>query len=92
MKNLSCRFKLKKKYCFSILELANGTGDQINDILSSTEAGPSSVGTSFLSDDLVSSQLDEDNSRQSSCDPLSPNVGDYSEDEGDSDTSSDDMN
>lgn len=75
--------------CF-IVELANGTGNEIDDILESTGAGSSN--TNFINENLVSGHLDEENSRQSSCEALSPNVQDYSEDEGDSDISSDDLN
>lgn len=59
-------------------------------MLESGGAGPSS---SYSSEDMVETQLDEENSRQSSsCDPLSPCAPDYSEDEGDSDISSEEMN
>ncbi|XP_017784494.1 PREDICTED: transcription factor Dp-1 [Nicrophorus vespilloides] len=67
-------------YVNQIAEQNNG-----NDIKGDREAGPSNS----FSDDLLETTLDEDNSRQSSsCDPLSPNAGDFSDD--DSESSSDD--
>lgn len=48
----------------------------------------------FTAEDIVETQLDEENSRQSSSfDPLSPGVAEYTDEEVDSDeVSSDEMN
>lgn len=55
-------------------------------------SGPGPSNASLSAEDLVETQLDEDNSRQSSsCDPLSPSTH-YSDEDGDSDMSSDDIN
>lgn len=75
-----------------IVQLAsnNGSLNNIEDQLISSSPGPSNV--TLSAEDLVEAQLDEDNSRQSSsCDPLSPSTH-YSDDDGDSDMSSDDIN
>lgn len=57
--------------------------------MESDAAGPSNV--SLLNvEDLVETQIDEDNSLQSSnYDPLSPNHQDFTDEEGESDLSSD---
>lgn len=67
------------------LELAFGTTDE-NESLLDTDAPSTS---SMLTEDFVETTLDEENSHQSSSDPLSPCAADFSEDEGDSDMSSD---
>ncbi|KRT86239.1 hypothetical protein AMK59_2521 [Oryctes borbonicus] len=75
-----------------IVQLAsnNGSLNNIEDQLISSSPGPSNA--TLSAEDLVEAQLDEDNSRQSSsCDPLSPSTH-YSDDDGDSDMSSDDIN
>lgn len=75
-----------------IVQLAanNGSLDNMEDHLISLGPGPSNA--SLSAEDLVEAHLDEDNSRQSSsCDPLSPSTH-YSDDDGDSDMSSDDIN
>lgn len=78
-------------------ELANGTPDPIQDILDSAGPGPSmclNLNDPLSSvDDLVETQLDEENSRQSSSfNPLSPSAPEFTDEEGDSDLSSDDLN
>ncbi|KAJ8955640.1 hypothetical protein NQ318_001471, partial [Aromia moschata] len=58
-------------------------------ILESATAGTSSM-SMLNAEEFVETTLDEENSRQSSsCDPLSPNGADFSDDEVDSDMSSD---
>ncbi|KAI4465553.1 transcription factor dp [Holotrichia oblita] len=77
-------------FCFPELATNNGSLDNIEDHLISSGPGPSNA--SLSAEDLVETQLDEENSRQSSsCDPLSPSTH-YSDDDGDSDMSSDDIN
>ncbi|KAF2883211.1 hypothetical protein ILUMI_22964 [Ignelater luminosus] len=72
-----------------VIQLANRSPDQIEQILESAGAGPSNVPL-LNAEDLVETQMDEENSLQSSsCDPLSPNNQDFSDEEGESDTSSD---
>lgn len=75
------------------IELANGTGDHIDQVLESAGPGPSSM-SMFTAEDIVETQLDEENSRQSSSfDPLSPGAAEYTDEEVDSDeVSSDEMN
>lgn len=76
------------------LELANGTGDHIiSSVLESAGPGPSSM-SMFTAEDVVETQLDEENSRQSSSfDPLSPSVPEFTDEEVDSDEmSSDELN
>lgn len=73
--------------------MANGTGDHINEILESAGPGPSNM-SMFTAEDIVETQLDEENSRQSSSfDPLSPGAPEFTDEEVDSDEmSSDEMN
>lgn len=76
-----------------VLELANGTGDHISQVLESVGPGPSNM-SMFTAEDIVETQLDEENSRQSSSfDPLSPSAPEFTDEEVDSDEmSSDEMN
>lgn len=76
-----------------MLELANRSEDHIQQILESAGPGPSvCLGFSdplSTAEDFVETQLDEDNSRQSSfCDPTSPNAPEFT-DEDSEDLSSD---
>ncbi|XP_025832672.1 transcription factor Dp-2 [Agrilus planipennis] len=72
-----------------VIQLANGSLDHLDEILDSAGPGPSSMSL-LNADEFVETQLDEDNSRQSSSfDPLSPNNQEFSDDEVDTDTSSD---
>jgi hypothetical protein len=72
--------------CFCIPELAFGTTDETDNLLESETPGTSAM---LTTEDFVETTLDEENSHQSSSDPLSPCVPDFSDDEADSDMSSD---
>lgn len=76
-----------------VLELATGSGDHLNEILEAAGPGPSNM-SMFTAEDIVETQMDEDNSRQSSSfDPLSPGAPEFTDEEVDSDEmSSDDLN
>ncbi|EFA02984.2 transcription factor Dp-1 [Tribolium castaneum] len=66
-------------------QLAFGAADETEALLDVEAPGTSSM----LTEDFVETTLDEENSHQSSSDPLSPGAPDFSDDEGDSDMSSD---
>lgn len=68
--------------------MASGSKTPLDDLLGSGCASTSSMGPMS---DFVEATL-EDNSRQSSSDPMSPLVLEYSDDEADSDLSSEDLN
>jgi transcription factor Dp len=67
-------------------QLAFGTTDETDNLLESETPGTSAM---LTTEDFVETTLDEENSHQSSSDPLSPCVPDFSDDEADSDMSSD---
>lgn len=70
-------------------EIATGRSNSLDNILESNGAGTSAM-SMLTAEEYVETTLDEDNSRQSSsCDPLSPNGAEFSDDEVDSDLSSD---
>lgn len=73
--------------------MAQGSGDYLSEILESAGPGPSNM-SMFTAEDIVETQLDEDNSRQSSSfDPLSPGAPEFTDEEVDTDdVSSDDLN
>lgn len=74
------------KDIFQFAELAFGLPTELDSLLETDGAGTSSM---LSTEDLVETTLDEENSHQSSSDPLSPSAHDFSDDEGDSDMSSD---
>ncbi|KAK4880053.1 hypothetical protein RN001_008199 [Aquatica leii] len=72
-----------------VIQLANKSPDQIEEILETNCPGPSTVPL-LNAEDYVETQLDEENSLQSSSfDPSSPTNQDFSDEEGESDMSSD---
>ncbi|KAF5306348.1 hypothetical protein FQR65_LT07372 [Abscondita terminalis] len=72
-----------------VIQLANKSADQIEEIWECSGPGPSTVPL-LNAEDYVEAQLDEENSLQSSSfDPLSPTNQDFSDEEGESDMSSD---
>lgn len=76
-------------YCIYFIEIAVGTKEAIDEMLNESGQG-SSLSTSV--DDFGESQMDEDNSCQSSgFDPASPSIH-FSDDDGDSEVSSEDLN
>lgn len=94
---MSCVSWSKKKifyhryigFLFGLIELAFGAPDNLDHIVECSSSGTS---TMLSSEDLVEATLDEENSHQSSSDPLSPSAVDFSDEEGESDMSSDDLN
>ena len=69
-----------------ISELAFGASDETDKLLETDTPCTSSM---LTTEDFVETTLDEENSHQSSSDPLSPGAPDFSDEEGDSDMSSD---
>ncbi|KAJ8920628.1 hypothetical protein NQ315_004767 [Exocentrus adspersus] len=68
-------------------KIASGRSNLLDGILETSGAGTSSM---LNAEEYVETTMDEENSRQSSsCDPLSPNGAEFSDDEVDSDLSSD---
>ncbi|KAJ3655009.1 hypothetical protein Zmor_014156 [Zophobas morio] len=67
-------------------QLAFGASDETDKLLETDTPCTSSM---LTTEDFVETTLDEENSHQSSSDPLSPGAPDFSDEEGDSDMSSD---
>ncbi|RZC32095.1 transcription factor Dp-1 [Asbolus verrucosus] len=67
-------------------QLAFGAADEMDNLIESEVPGTS---TMLTTEDFVEATLDEENSHQSSSDPLSPCAQDFSDEEADSDMSSD---
>lgn len=77
--------------------MATGQDDYLQQILESAGPGPSvCLGMDdplSTLDEVLDSQLDEENSHQSSSfNPLSPSAPEFTDEEGDSDLSSDELN